>query len=112
MLNIAALGIISTWCTIMICHMVFVRRSRAGLVQRPRFQLPGTPVTDIATIVFLVGVIVLMAFDSEGVGRQTVMLVPVIGAALVVGWFAVRGRVSRIAAEREQAAGRGTLDKG
>ncbi|RSO23809.1 L-asparagine permease [Streptomyces sp. WAC 06725] len=111
-LNIAALGIISTWCTIMICHMVFVRRSRAGLVDRPRFQLPGTPVTDIATIVFLVGVIVLMAFDSEGVGRQTVMLVPVIGAALVVGWFAVRGRVSRIAAEREQAAGRGTLDKG
>lgn len=99
-LNIAALGIISTWCTIMVCHMVFVRRSKEGLVDRPRFRLPGTPVTDIATIVFLLGVIVLMWFD-DGVGRQTVMLIPVLAIALVGGWFAVRGRVSRIAAERE-----------
>ncbi|MEW1671918.1 amino acid permease [Streptomyces noursei] len=101
-INIAALGIISTWCTIMICHMVFVRRSKAGLVERPRFRLPGTPVTDITTIVFLVGVIVLMWFD-DGVGRQTVLLIPVLAAALVGGWFVVRGRVRRIAEERELA---------
>ncbi|MEU7641830.1 MULTISPECIES: amino acid permease [unclassified Streptomyces] len=101
-INIAALGIISTWCTIMVCHMVFVRRSKEGLVERPRFRLPGTPVTDIATIVFLVGVIVLMWFD-DGVGRQTVLLIPVLAAALVGGWFVVRGRVRRIAEERELA---------
>ncbi|WP_411122358.1 amino acid permease [Streptomyces sp. x-19] len=101
-INIAALGIISTWCTIMICHMVFVRRSEAGLVERPRFRLPGTPITDIATIVFLIGVIVLMWFD-DGVGRQTVLLIPVLAAALVGGWFVVRGRVRRIAEERELA---------
>ncbi|MFI9051472.1 amino acid permease [Streptomyces sp. NPDC053427] len=101
-INIAALGVISTWVTIMICHMVFVRRSREGLVSRPKFQLPGTPVTDIATIVFLIGVIVLMWFD-DGVGRQTVMLIPVLAAALVVGWYVVRGRVARIAKERELA---------
>ncbi|MFC6066232.1 amino acid permease [Streptomyces ochraceiscleroticus] len=98
-INIAALGVISTWVVIMICHMVFVRRSRAGLADRPKFRLPGTPVTDIATIVFLLGVIVLMWFDG-GVGRQTVMLIPVLAAALVIGWFAVRGKVARIAAER------------
>lgn len=103
-INIAALGVISTWCVIMICHMVFVRRSRAGLVQRPKFRLPGTPVTDIATMVFLLGVIVLMWFDG-GVGRQTVMLIPIIAAALVAGWFVVRGRVRRIAAERAGAGG-------
>ncbi|MER7985969.1 amino acid permease [Streptomyces noursei] len=101
-INIAALGIISTWCTIMVCHMVFVRRSKQGLVERPRFRLPGTPITDIATIVFLVGVIVLMWFD-DGVGRQTVLLIPVLAAALVGGWFVVRGRVRRIAEEREVA---------
>ncbi|WP_030064195.1 amino acid permease [Streptomyces natalensis] len=100
-INIAALGVVSTWVTIMICHMVFVRRSRAGLVERPKFRLPGTPVTDIATIVFLLGVIVLMWFDKP-VGRQTVMLIPVLAAALVGGWYAVRGRVARIAKEREQ----------
>ncbi len=101
-INIAALGIISTWCTIMVCHMVFVRRAKEGLVERPRFRLPGTPVTDIATIVFLLGVIVLMWFD-DGVGRQTVLLIPVLAAALVGGWYAVRGRVGRIAADRELA---------
>ncbi|MFI1294594.1 amino acid permease [Streptomyces noursei] len=101
-INIAALGIISTWCTIMVCHMVFVRRAKEGLVERPRFRLPGTPVTDIATIVFLLGVIVLMWFD-DSVGRQTVLLIPVLAAALVGGWFAVRGRVRRIAEERELA---------
>ncbi|MFF2806230.1 amino acid permease [Streptomyces sp. NPDC058000] len=101
-INIAALGIVSTWCTIMVCHMVFVRRSKEGLVERPRFRLPGTPITDIATIVFLLGVIVLMWFD-DGVGRQTVLLIPILAAALVGGWFVVRGRVRRIAEERELA---------
>ncbi|MFE7313262.1 amino acid permease [Streptomyces sp. NPDC057555] len=101
-INIAALGIISTWCTIMLCHMVFVRRSKEGLLERPRFRLPGTPVTDIATIAFLLGVIVLMWFD-DGVGRQTVLMIPILAAALVGGWFVVRGRVRRIAEERELA---------
>ncbi|POX38094.1 L-asparagine permease [Streptomyces sp. Ru73] len=98
-INIAALGVISTWCVIMVCHMVFVRRTKEGLLQRPKFRLPGTPVTDILTIAFLLGVIVLMWFD-DGVGRRTVMVAPVIVAALIAGWFVVRGRVNRIAAER------------
>ncbi|MFJ5673770.1 amino acid permease [Streptomyces sp. NPDC093097] len=101
-INIAALGIISTWCTIMLCHMVFVRRSKEGLLERPRFRLPGTPVTDIATIAFLLGVIVLMWFDN-GVGRQTVLMIPILAAALVGGWFVVRSRVRRIAEGRELA---------
>ncbi|WP_051830922.1 amino acid permease [Streptomyces violens] len=103
-INIAALGVISTWVVIMICHMVFVRRTKEGLLQRPKFRLPGTPVTDIVTIAFLLGVIVLMWFDG-GVGRDTVMLAPVIAVALIAGWFAVRGRVNRIAAERTASGG-------
>jgi len=97
-LNIAALGIVSTWCTIMLCHWVFVRRAKAGLVTRPSFRLPGSPFTEWVTIAFLVGVVVLM-WDDPDVGRKTVMLVPLIAAALVGGWFAVRGRVRAIAAE-------------
>ncbi|MGW5019206.1 MULTISPECIES: amino acid permease [Streptomyces] len=96
-LNIAALGIISTWCTIMLCHLVFVRRARQGLVERPAFRLPFSPWTEYVTIAFLVGVVVLMWNDPE-VGRSTVMLVPVIAAALVAGWFAVRRRVGAVAA--------------
>ncbi|WP_374939652.1 amino acid permease [Streptomyces sp. UH6] len=93
-LNVASLGIISTWVIIMICHLVFVRRARAGLLRRPSFQLWGSPVTEIVTIAFLVSVLALMWGDPE-VGRKTLLLIPVIGAALVAGWFAVRRRVTR-----------------
>ncbi|MGC0373407.1 amino acid permease [Streptomyces sp. SAI-229] len=93
-LNVASLGIISTWVIIMICHLVFVRRARAGLVTRPSFRLPGSPVTEIATIAFLVSVLGLMWNDPE-VGRKTLLLVPVIAAMLVGGWYGVRRRVAR-----------------
>ncbi|MEU9580350.1 amino acid permease [Streptomyces chilikensis] len=92
-LNVASLGIISTWVIIMVCHLVFVRRARAGLLRRPDFRLWGSPVTEIVTIAFLLSVLVLMWGDPE-VGRRTLLLVPVIAAALVAGWFAVRRRVT------------------
>ncbi|MCF2436461.1 hypothetical protein LV779_27820 [Streptomyces thinghirensis] len=85
---------------ITICHLVFVRRARAGLVERPHFRLPGSPVTEIVTIAFLLAVIVLMWNDEE-VGRKTVLLVPVIAVMLVAGWFGVRRRVAQNAAEQE-----------
>ncbi len=100
-LNVASLGIISTWVIIMICHLLFVRRAKAGLVTRPGFRLPGSPVTEIVTIAFLVAVLGLMWNDPE-VGRKTLLLIPVIALMLVGGWFAVRRRVAR-AEDRELA---------
>ena len=91
-LNVASLGVVSTWLIIMVCHLVFVRRARAGLVERPRFRLPGSPVTECATIGFLVAVLVLMGADAE-VGRKTLVLLPLIALALAAGWWGVRGRV-------------------
>ncbi|MGW6773753.1 amino acid permease [Streptomyces sp. NPDC055037] len=96
-LNIAALGVLTTWAIIMLCHLVFVRRAREGLLARPSYQLPGSPFVELVTLAFLAGVVVLMWADG-GVGRRTVLLIPVIAAALVVGWFAVRGRVRDTAA--------------
>ncbi|MER5481075.1 amino acid permease [Streptomyces sp. NPDC002734] len=93
-LNVASLGIISTWVIIMVCHLVFVRRARAGLLTRPAFRLWGSPVTEIVTIAFLLAVLALMWGDPE-VGRRTLLLIPAIAAALVAGWFAVRRRVTR-----------------
>ncbi|MFD4970067.1 amino acid permease [Streptomyces sp. NPDC058424] len=95
-LNVASLGIVSTWVTIMICHLVFVRRAKAGLLTRPHFRLPGSPVTEIATIVFFVGCLAMMWNDPE-VGRKTLLLIPLIALLLVAGWFGVRRRVSRTA---------------
>ncbi|WP_411112371.1 amino acid permease [Streptomyces sp. 029-5] len=100
-LNFAALGILSTWAMIMVCHLLFWRKTRAGLLVRPGYRLPGSPWTEIVTLVFLASVLVLMYADG-GAGRTTVLSLPAIGAALVVGWFLVRGRVGTV---RETAAG-------
>jgi L-asparagine permease len=95
-LNVASLGIISTWVIIMLCHLIFVRRAKEGLVDRPSFRLRFSPVTEIATIVFLMVCLGMMWNDAE-VGRKTLLLIPVIGVLLVAGWFGVRRRVSQTA---------------
>ncbi|MGW6904339.1 amino acid permease [Streptomyces sp. NPDC054940] len=93
-LNVASLGIISTWVIIMVCHLVFVRRAKAGLLARPSFRLPGSPVTEIATIAFLLACLGMMWNDPE-VGRKTLLLIPLIAAMLVGGWYAIRRRVAK-----------------
>ncbi|MGC7103124.1 amino acid permease [Amycolatopsis lurida] len=90
-LNFAAIGILSTWGIIMLSHLLFWRKAKAGLVQRPSFRLPGSPVTEIVTLVFLASVVVLMWFDE--LGRLTLLSLPAILIALVIGWFVVRKRV-------------------
>ncbi|MEU7057682.1 amino acid permease [Streptomyces sp. NPDC046197] len=95
-LNVASLGIVSTWVIIMVCHLIFVRRARAGQVTRPHFRLPGSPVTEIATIAFLLVCLGLMWNDPE-VGRKTLLLIPLIAVVLVAGWFGVRRRVAQAA---------------
>ncbi|MET7717026.1 L-asparagine permease, partial [Streptomyces sp. NPDC005407] len=60
------------------------------------------PYTQIVTLFFLASVAFLMWWGG-GVGRTTVMCLPLIAAALVGGWFVVRGRVKALAAERQDA---------
>jgi L-asparagine permease len=79
----------------MVCHLLFVRQARAGLLARPSYRLPGTPFTQIGTLLFLGSVVVLMWLDKSA-GRITLMALPAIIAALVLGWFGVRRRVTNI----------------
>ncbi|MEK0098042.1 amino acid permease [Streptomyces sp. A475] len=94
-LNFAAIGILATWGMIMICHVMFWRKTQNGELSRPSYRLPGSPWTEIVTIGFLVSVLVLMYADG-GAGRTTVLCLPVIVAALVAGWYGVRRRVAGI----------------
>ncbi len=80
----------------MACHLVFVRRARAGLLARPPFRLPGSPVTEVTTVVFLLACLAMMWNDPE-VGRRTLFLIPVIAVLLIGGWFGIRRRVSQTA---------------
>ncbi|WP_067541746.1 amino acid permease [Nocardia crassostreae] len=91
-LNLAGLGIVGTWASIMICHWIFVRKAERGEYQRPEFRLPFAPVLNIATLGFLVAVVVLMFFDDE-IGRITLVVFLGVVAAMVAGWYRVRGRL-------------------
>lgn len=99
-LNFASLGILGTWAMVMLCSLHFWRRAKQGRVERPSYRLPWAPYTQLVTLAFLLTVLVLMWCDG-GVGRTTVLFVPAIAAALVGGWFLVRGRVAALAAARD-----------
>jgi L-asparagine permease len=98
-LNVSALGIISAWAVIILCQLKLQSLARAGVVERPAFRMPGAPYTGYITLAFLATVIVLMALDYP-IGTSTVSSLVLIVPALVGGWFLMRDRIRRLAAER------------
>jgi L-asparagine permease len=98
-LNMAALGIITSWGTIVLCQLRLVKMANAGIMERPRFRMPFTPYSGYLTLVFLAGVLVLMAFDAP-IGTWTIGTLVVVIPALIGGWYLVRGRVTAAAQER------------
>ncbi|MCX8565202.1 amino acid permease [Mycolicibacterium mucogenicum] len=103
-LNMAALGIIASWATIVICQLQLFRWSQRGEMVRPAFRMWGAPYTGYATLAFLAAVLVLMAFDKP-VGTWTVATLVIIIPALILGWYAARGRVLEIAKQRQGFTG-------
>ncbi|MFL4479074.1 amino acid permease [Paeniglutamicibacter sp. ORCA_105] len=101
-LNMAALGIIASWGMIVLCQLALYRLAKRGGAARPAFRMIGAPYTGYLTLAFLLAVIVLMAFDSP-VGTWTVASIIVIIPALMIGWYASRGRIRDIAAARANA---------
>jgi L-asparagine permease len=98
-LNMAALGIIASWGTIVICQLQLYRWSKRGILNRPSFRMWGAPYTGYLTLGFLLAVLVLMAFDPP-IGTWTVATLVVIIPALILGWYLVRARVLAVAQER------------
>jgi L-asparagine permease len=88
-LNIASLGIISTWGYIVVCQMMLRRATIRGEVAPVPFKMPGAPVTSWLTLLFLLGVLVLMAFDYPN-GTWTVASIPVVALLLYGGWELLR----------------------
>lgn len=103
-LNISAIGTMSSWAAITLSHKKFVRLSQQGLYKRPDYRAPFTPYTNWMTLAFLVAVVVLIAIDYP-VGTYTLGSMLIVIPLLVIGWFVVRGRVMEIAAEREGVTG-------
>ncbi|MBA2817118.1 L-asparagine permease [Candidatus Pantoea persica] len=95
-LNVASLGIIASWGFIVICQMRLRKAIKEGKADDVSFKLPGAPVTSWLTLLFLLSVLVLMAFDYPN-GTYTIVTIPVLAVILVLGWFGVRKRVNAIA---------------
>ncbi|MTH65574.1 amino acid permease [Paracoccus shanxieyensis] len=102
-INVAALGLIFAWATIVLCQLKLWSLSRKGVIARPDFRMFGAPFTGIATLAFLLGVVVLMAFDYP-IGTYTVASLLVIVPALVIGWYLARDRIAAIARANQAGA--------
>ncbi|MBN8903081.1 MAG: amino acid permease, partial [Rhodospirillales bacterium] len=89
-LNVASLGIISTWAFILLCHLAFRRAVRRGELAAVGFRMPFAPASNWLTLAFLACVLVLMAFDYPN-GTFTIAAVPALAAALAGGWFLMKG---------------------
>lgn len=98
-LNVASLGILSSWATIIICQIQLYRWSQQGRMTRPSFRMWGAPYTGYLTLVFLLSVLVLMAFNRP-IGTWTVASLVIVIPALIGGWYLVRARVLEIARDR------------
>ncbi|MGO4616442.1 amino acid permease [Nocardia sp. 2YAB30] len=98
-LNMASLGIVASWATIVLCQLQLWRWSTQGRIERPAFRMFGAPYTGLLTLLFLLLVVVLTGFDYP-VGTWTVATLALIIPALIVGWFAARKRVLAIAEQR------------
>jgi len=98
--NFAALGVVSTWIMIMLCHLLFVRRTRGSSgdvsrLVRPSFRLKGWPWVNVVTIAFLLAVVGDMGVDGGTTGAWTVGAIPIIAVVLLAGWVVSRRRPRR-----------------
>lgn len=92
-LSVAAVCIVTTWSTNVLCQIQLQRWAGRGWLKRPSFRMPGAPFTGYLTLVFLAWVLVMVLIESP-----RTLLVTVVSLALIVcGWFACRGRIMELA---------------
>ena len=89
-LNVASLGIVSTWGFIVVCQMLLRRAINRGEIEPVAFRMPFAPFTSWLTLGFLFGVLVLMAFDYPD-GTYTIAAIPVVAILLWAGWLVLKG---------------------
>ncbi len=88
-LNIAAIGVVSTWSFIVVCQMRLRASIRRGENEPVAFRMPLAPATAWLTLGFLAVVVVLTALDYPD-GTFTVAAAPVVALLLALGWYAAK----------------------
>lgn len=84
-LNMASLGIISTWCFILLCQIKLRQAIKAGRIAPTGFAMPGAPFTSWLSIVFFLCILLLMALDYP-TGTMSIAAIPLLVLVLIIGW--------------------------
>ncbi|MEV0335142.1 amino acid permease [Nocardia sp. NPDC050717] len=87
--SVSTVGIIVVWSVILVCHIKYRAKVRAGELPASDYRLPGAPVTTWAALGFL-GLVVVLLLWTEG-GR-TALVVGAVWAALVCAGYYAFGR--------------------
>ena len=90
-MNLAGIGIAGTWAAILVTHLAFLRKVKAGKETRPAYRMPGAPYTNYISLVFFA--VVVLSNLTSAAGRWTLAMFAVVVIAMVAGWFYVRGRI-------------------
>jgi AAT family amino acid transporter/D-serine/D-alanine/glycine transporter len=89
--SVATVAVLWVWAMVVIAHLRYRTRVRAGLLPQQSFTMPGSPWTDFAVLAYILLVFALLFY----VGDQHVALIAgaVWAACVAIGWW----RVSRSA---------------
>lgn len=87
--SVSTVGIIVVWGVILLCHIKYRAKVRAGELPGSDYRLPGAPVTTWAALGFLGLVVVLLLWTDGG---RTALVVGAVWAALVCAGYYAFGR--------------------
>jgi len=83
--SVATVAVLWVWGMIVITHLRFRARVRAGAIRQPSFRLPGSPWTNAAVIAYVVLVAILLGVTPN---QRVALIAGAIWAVLVAfGWW-------------------------
>jgi AAT family amino acid transporter/D-serine/D-alanine/glycine transporter len=83
--SVATVAVLWVWGIIVITHLRFRSRVRAGAIRQPSFRLPGSPWTNAAVIAYVVLVAILLGVTPN---QRVALIAGAIWAVLVgIGWW-------------------------
>lgn len=89
-MNLAGIGIAGTWAAILVIHLAYLRKVRAGLEVCPTYRIPWAPYSNYPALAFF---IVVGSNITSPPGLWTLGLFAVVLAMMVGGWYAVRNSI-------------------
>ncbi|QJC30816.1 amino acid permease [Enterobacteriaceae endosymbiont of Macroplea appendiculata] len=85
-LNIASLGVITSWTFILICQIKLRQAIRQGKIKEVSYKMPGSPLTSWCTLLFLFFILCTIACNYPS-GTYAICCVPILSLILYIGWF-------------------------